>query len=197
VDAIRATYFTKLWKQVLGGSLVGVRTMLLWALSGQKVQLRDELNGTTVESARNTGVLLLDEVEEEGSDPGYVINMPLVLLRALNLELKEEDIPDEFLDSTREVDDREFERIMGVIRVLRQNLLVGMGKKTARYRDVYPHALGYPEDLDQEIPIRKLSIVFADGSTWREAIHRKSTITAVAVKNSATTTINLLEKVRK
>ena len=64
VDAIHTTYFTKLWKQVLGGSLVGVQTMLLWAFSGQKVQLSDKLNGITVESACNTGALLLQEVKE-------------------------------------------------------------------------------------------------------------------------------------
>ena len=194
VDKIRTVYCTKDWKNVLGGSLVGIRTLVSWALSGRKVQLTDVLNGTTVGAALNTGVLLLEA--KAGMAPAYVINMPLVLLRALNLELKESDIPDEFLDSTRVVDDREFVKIMGAIRVLRQNLLVGMGKKTARYRDLYPHALGYHEDLDQEIPIRKLSIVEAAGSTWRKAIHRKSKLTAIAVNNSSKT-INLLEKVSK
>ena len=46
---------------------------------------------------------------------------------------------------------------------LRQNLLVGIEKKTATYRELYPYAIGYDAELDQEIPLQRLNIVFADG----------------------------------
>jgi hypothetical protein len=49
-----------MWERVLGGSLNGVLTMLLWALSGQKVRLQDKRN-----HCRHFQIPLLQYVEGE------------------------------------------------------------------------------------------------------------------------------------
>ena len=170
VDEVKTTYGTKNWDDFLGGSPTGVRNMILWALSAKEVSLTDRLNGITVEQARATGILMLEEVKDSHPTK-YIINIPLVLLRALNKELR--DVPDDYLNPVRSIDDREFEKVMSTLRILRQNMLVNIGKKTATYRELYPHALGYDEDLDQEVPLKRLEEVWVDGSSAaHDSMHR-------------------------
>jgi len=170
VDEVQNTYGTKKWDDFFSGSPNGVRNMILWALSGKEVSLRDKLNGITVEQACSTGILMLEEVK--GSYPTkYIINVPLVLLQALNKQLR--DVRDSDLNPVRIIDDREFERVMSTLRTMRQNMLVKSGNKTATYRELYPHALGYDEDLDQEIPLQKLEDIRVDGSSAKhDSMHQ-------------------------
>jgi hypothetical protein len=178
VDNIKDAYEVSAWEYFLGKSPVGVRTMVLWAMCGKQVSLDDKLNGITVREARSSGILTLEEVEE--SPTLYTINVPLVLLRALNKTLR--DVPDEYLDPVHIFDDREFEKAMCGLRILRQNLLVGMGKKTATYRELYPYAIGYKKDLDREIEIRKLEAVWTDGNP---AINATKVSPLTSIINSA------------
>jgi len=125
VDNIKDGYGVKTWQNLLGRSAVGVRTMVLWALCEKKVSLEDKLNGITVREASSSGILMLEE--SKGFSGYYTIVLPLVLLRALNKNLQ--DIGDEYLDPVRKFNWEEFEKAMSGLRVLRQNLLFGIGKK--------------------------------------------------------------------
>jgi hypothetical protein len=189
VDTIKDAYDTKTWDVFLGNSPVGVRTMVFWALCGKRVSLEDRLNGISVKEARSSGILMLSEVE--GSPNTYVILLPLVLLRALNKSIC--DIDDKFLDPVHIFDDREFEKAMCGLRVLRQNLLVGMGKKMVTYRELYPYALGTKEVLDRQIKLSKLEVVFPDGSSaTHDSIH-KYPPTAIPVLNCTEETLDATE----
>jgi len=196
VDDVKGAYGTDNWNKFLGGvhkedhegTYVGVRTMVLWALSGQKVALTDKLNGITVEEARNTGILMLEEVTGEER---YTISMPLTLLRAINKTLKDIDIPDEDLDPVRTINDKEFEKVMTTLRRLRQNMLVKKGRKTATYRELYPHALGYKEDLDQEIPLQELPEVWANGSNAKHESMHNFSMNQVPVLHNQKKTIDM------
>jgi len=187
-DEIKGAYDTERWNNLLGGTRVGVRTMLLWALSSAQVALTDKLNGITVEEARNTGILMLEEVTGEER---YTISMPLTLLRAINKTLKDIDIPDEDLDPVRTINDKEFEKVMTTLRRLRQNMLVKKGQKTATYRELYPHALGYKEDLDQEIPLMEIEAVQANGSNAKHDSMHHSPMDAVPVLHNQKKTIDI------
>jgi hypothetical protein len=190
VDEVKNTYGTESWEYLLPGcgSQTGVRNMILWALSSKEVSLTDKLNGITVEQALKTGILMLQEVKDNPTK--HTINVPLVLLRALNKGLGE-DIPDEFLNPVHNIDDREFEKAMTILRVLRQNMLVATGKKTATYRELYPHAIGYDEDLDQEVPLKRLEVVMVDGSSAAHDLMHYSPMTAVPVCNCKQKTIDI------
>jgi len=188
VDSVKTAYGTKNWEDFLGGSPTGVRNMILLALSAKEVSLTDRLNGITVEQARASGILMLEEVK--GSYPTkYIINVPLVLLRALNKELR--DVQDEYLNPVRSIDDREFEKVLSALRVLRQNMLVAIGKKTATYRELYPHALGYDEDLDLEVPLKKLEEVWVNGSSAAHDSMHHSPMNAVPVLKSQEKVIDI------
>jgi hypothetical protein len=162
--------------------------MILWALSAKEVALTNRLNGITVEKAHATGILMLEEAKNSYPTK-YIINVPLVLLRALNKKLR--DVQDDCLNPVRSIDDREFEKVMSALRVLRQNMLVNIGKKTATYRELYPHALGYDEDLDQEVPLKRLEEVWVDGSSAaHDSMHHHS-MNAVPVLNGQQKTIDI------
>ena len=129
VDSVKTTYGTKNWEDFLGGSPTGVRNMILWALSAKEVSLTDRLNGITVEQARATGILMLEEVK--GSHPTkYIINVPLV-------------------------------------------------------------ALGYDEDLDWEVPLKKLEEVWVDGSSAVHDSMHYSPMNAVPVLKSQEKVIDI------
>ena len=185
VEQIAKSYDTEKWNNLLH-SEVGVRTMLLWALAGKEVGLKDMLNGISVEDARDTGILMLEPVSN--SREKYTLKVPLALLRAINLGLN--DIEDSYLDPIPGVDDRAFERAMNGLRLLRQKLFVKAGRKKATYRELYPHALGYAEDLDQEVNLKELQEVLVDGSSARhESIH-KYPLDAIPVQRFKTPTVN-------
>jgi len=151
--------------------------------------LNDKLNGITVEEARNTGILILQETKNTDR---YIIIVPNVLLRVLNMSTN--DIDDQFLDPVKNFDDRGFENAMSALRILRNNLLMKIGRKTASYRELYPHAIGYKEDLDQTVDLEELQEVQADGNpSAHDSIH-KSPITAVPILHGINKTINLLKE---
>jgi len=188
VDDVKEVYRTEKWQKLLGKSRKGVRQMVLWALSKKEVDLEDRLNGITVEQARATGILMLEKVNNSNEEK-YTINVPMILLRAINKELK--DIPDKCLDTLSSIDDREFERVVATLRVLRQNMLVAMKVTTATYRDLYPNALGHNEDLDQKIQLNKLEEVWTNGkSSKHDSIHRHK-LNAVPILYSTNQNIDL------
>lgn len=129
----------------------GVLQMLIWSLAAHPVRRDTKLNAVTVEQAQATGMLMLLPTRDPSE---FTIHVPLILLRALNAQL--EVVPDPCLDSLEMMDWKSFEKTMCVLRALRQNLLVRMQRSTASYRELYPHALGHPEDLDRVIPIQPL-----------------------------------------
>ena len=188
VDDVKATYNTQKWDMLLGGTREGVRRMVLWSLSRKQVALTDRLNGITVEQARATGILMLEEVKDSHEER-YTINMPLILLQAINRTLN--DVPDEHLDPVHIIDDQEFEKVMTTLRILRQNMLVNIGKKTATYRELYPHALGYDKDLDQEVPLKRLEEVWVDGSSAARHSMHLYPMNAVPVLNGQQKTIDI------
>jgi len=70
-------------------------------------------------------------------------------------------------------------------------MLVAMKEKTATYRELYPHALGYDEDLDQEIHLKKLQVVWVDGSAGAHDSMHKCKLNAVPILNSTKRNIDL------
>jgi len=95
------------------------------------------------------------------------------------------------LDTVHTNDDKEFEKGMTTIIRLRQNMLVKKGRKTATYRELYPHALGYKEDLDQEIPLQELSEVCANGSNARHDSMHNFSVNEVPVLHNQKKTIDI------
>ena len=183
VGNIKVAYDTKRWEKFLGNSPAGVRTMLLWALSARNVKPSDKLNRNTVEEIRSSGILMLEEVKEHSGEK-YTINVPLILLRL-------RDVFDDYLDPVRIFDDREFEKVMTGLRILRQNMLVGVGKSETTYRELYPYALGYDEDLDQVVPIQRLSEIFTEGPSVTHASIHKYSMTALPIMNFPDGTIDI------
>ncbi|GAM18881.1 hypothetical protein SAMD00019534_020560 [Acytostelium subglobosum LB1] len=123
-------------------------------------RIKNKLNGITINKARTTGILILGGPDDLFK---YQIITPMVLIRVINQHVMA--IDDEHLDFTKLVDDRAFQRVCDSIRALRQNLLVGLGKQSATIRELYPHAIAFKDTLDMVVPISRLSIVQAKGSS--------------------------------
>lgn len=96
-----------------------------------------------------------------------------------------------FLNPVRKVDEKEFKKVMTGLRILRQNMFFKMGRKTVTYRELYPHAIGYDEDLDQEIELKPLFQLSVDGSSARHDSLHKYSMTEVPVLNFTKKTIDL------
>lgn len=146
VMTIRDNYSTSRWSSLLGKSMVALTRLCFWALSGKEVTVEDRLNGITVEDIRSNGIVQLVPTAGEAT---YTIVLPLVTLRALNFTLLL--VPDQLLDPFKSVSASQFESTLGAIHVLRNNMLVNLGVPTARYRDLYPHAIGRSETLDRVV----------------------------------------------
>ena len=154
-------YFEK-YKLFLGQNSVGPRQMILWALSGRKVQLDDLLNGVTIRSAADSGILIVIPDSMDKTATLYTIYVPYILIRALNLVYN--DIEDEYLNPLNQLDEHGFEKSNGALRLLRQNMYHSTGHKTVSLSDLYPSAIGRDEDLTMQIPIAPLTVVNADGA---------------------------------
>lgn len=75
-------------------------------------------------------------------------------------------------------------------------MLVSIGA-TCTYRDLYPNALGYSQDLDQVIEIQRLSEVWTEGDPASHDSMHKYPVTAVPVVDCATETIDLTKVIIK
>jgi len=63
-------------------------------------------------------------------------------------------------------------------------------KKTASYRELYPYAIGYKEDLDREVPLCKLQAVLTDGISGSHASIHKYPAREIPVINCTSKTID-------
>jgi len=107
----------------------------------------------------------------------------LVLIRAINKKLelipdREVDV-DEYvsagavLDPFQPVDEHTFELRMNVIRVLRNNLMVDLGRKDAKYAELYPGGIAHPDTLNRVVTIQRLKIIQAHGNhAAHESMHQ-------------------------
>jgi hypothetical protein len=194
VSDIVAAYGTDTWCRILKAednteSFVGLKRMILFSLCGHPVTLSDKLNGVTVNDAKQTGILILESIRSSDTVPRFTIVVPLVLIRALNRKLH--ILPEELLDPFKQIDDRCFEHAMCVMVMLRNNLLVSLQKKQATYKELFPGAIGHPEDLGRQVPLTQLEILHVYGKhSAHESMHRHP-LSAIPILHAANRTLDV------
>ena len=173
-DSIKSVYSLESWQMLMGGDhKESLHNMCLWALSRQRVALSDKLNGLTVASVRDLGILMLTPAGSEGgkgtyyyfpcflpsptllrmSIDLYYIEVPLLLIRALNDQGNFMDPITEQLFDPRVSNEHTFEDQIVGMRILRGNMLARK-RSTCTVAELYPGAIGHREDLQRHITIK-------------------------------------------
>jgi ribosomal protein L30E len=121
--------------------------------------------------------------------------MPLILLKVFNKTFQ--DIPDEYLNPLKEFNENEFENIMDSLRIFRQNLMVKIGITKTTYKELYPFAIGYKEDLEKVIELKIMLRLKANGSSSSHDSIHKYNIKAIPVQNYKSETLDLSTLINK
>jgi hypothetical protein len=147
VNSIHTYYNTKTWQDVVGGHAAGVMRMCVWTLAGKQVRLDDKLNGVTVEDVRSTGIVQVKEADLVNDL--FTLQLPLIVIAAINMTYK--FVSRDLFNPVKESSWAEFGTAMAFVRILRNNMLVNLGQKTATLRELYPHAIGRSSTLDRVV----------------------------------------------
>jgi len=131
----------------------------LLALSKQKIRLNDRINGMTIDEARESGLFSLIECSEPGL---YILFFPPLFLHAINIWLKL--VEPALLDPWKLLNAQDFEGHMEAIRIFRGGLFYYAKRAIVTYAELFPGAIGHPEDLQTQVLNKKLSLVYAHGS---------------------------------
>jgi hypothetical protein len=202
-DRIKETYGTPYWNQVFSGMnpTQAILNLCHFAIQQIPLYLSTKLNGITVEQAKESGIIFLKHqcdgtkptMEEcNFSEHTFVIDMPLILLRALNLSF--EFVEDELFNVVTPADPNTFERLLATIIIFRCNILSKVFPNLPIHiKDIYLGAIGNKDDLEMLVELKPLKRVLEAGSSsTHDSIH-KHDLQSIPIQYSQSPIVNLLE----
>jgi hypothetical protein len=184
IQKIDLQYSIDKWNKILPDDKI--RNLILWSINKKEILLDDQVNGHSIREIADTGILILNTVPNSNK---FIIEMPLILLKVFNKTFQ--DIPDEYLNPVKETNENEFENIMDSLRIFRQNLMVKIGITKTTYKELYPFAIGYKEDLEKVIELKIMQRLKANGSSSSHNSIHKYNIKTIPVQNYISKTLDL------